>query len=60
MQTNIIDFILVLSIAGVAIGIMLGCYTIMSAGIWVWEKVTGNYFEDSFKNCLPWLNDKES
>lgn len=60
MQINILDFILTMSIAGVAIGALLGCYAIMSACIWVWEKVTGNCFEDSFKNCLPWLDDKES
>lgn len=60
MQNNILDLIMVLSITAIGIGALLSCYCLLSAGIWVWERITGNRLEDSFKNCLPWLDDKES
>lgn len=60
MQSNILDLIMALSITAIGIGALMSCYALISAGIWIWERITGNALEDKFKDCLPWLNDKES
>lgn len=58
--TNFGDFILLIIIAFIAVGFTIGCYAICSISIDLWEMITGNRLEDKFKNCLPWLDDKES
>lgn len=52
------NLIIGLAFVIIGIGVLLSCYTLISIGIYIWERITGNTLEDTFKNCLPWYDKK--
>lgn len=54
------NLVITIAISVIAIAVFLGCYGLFNVGVYLWESLTGNALESKFRNCLPWLDDKES